>query len=119
MSIIRRKLPLVERAAAVVFFAGMALAQPGSPAPGFASRTIQAIGYPVGGGATEVDLKNTGLLPQTRGKARIQSKAGVTAVEVDIQDLRSPTLLGAEFLTYVLWAVSPEGRAINLGAVMF
>jgi outer membrane protein OmpA-like peptidoglycan-associated protein len=50
---------------------------------------------------------------------KVEAKPAVTNVEAKIQGLTSPTGLGAEFLTYVLWAVSPEGRAINLGEVLF
>jgi outer membrane protein OmpA-like peptidoglycan-associated protein len=85
---------------------------------GQTGRNIQAIGYPVGGGGTTVDLKSTGLIPQADGEARVQAKPGATNVEVKIEGLEPPTELGAEFLTYVLWAVSPEGRAINLGGIV-
>ncbi len=90
----------------------------GTPANALTGRTIQAIGYPVGGGGTTVDLNSTSLSPQAGGEARVEAKAGVTTVEVEIQGLKSPTGLGAEFLTYVLWAVSPEGRSINLGGLV-
>jgi outer membrane protein OmpA-like peptidoglycan-associated protein len=73
----------------------------------------------VGGGFTKVDLKNTGLITQVDGQAKVEAKPGITMVETKIQGLTPPTRLGAEFLTYVLWAVSPEGRAINLGEVLF
>ncbi len=56
--------------------------------------------------------------PQASGEARVEAKAGAATVEVEIQGLKYPTALGAEFLTFALWAVSPEGRAINLGALL-
>src|SRR3954447_6522206 len=92
---------------------------PPMPASGLTGRTIKAIGYPVGGGTTKVDLKSTGLISSASGQAKVEAKPGVTRVEAQIQGLTSPTQLGAEFLTYVLWAVSPEGRALNLGEVLF
>jgi outer membrane protein OmpA-like peptidoglycan-associated protein len=85
----------------------------------FTGRSIKAIGYRVGGGSTMIDLKNTGLIAGANGQAKVEAKSGVTAVELQIEDLSPPTSLGTEFLTYVLWAVSPEGRAINLGEVLF
>lgn len=91
--------------------------QPAAPTSAQTGRTINAIGYPVGGGATTVDFKETGLLSPLSGTAKVAAKPGVTNVEVNIQGLESPTELGAEFLTYVLWAVSPDGRAINLGGI--
>ncbi len=66
-----------------------------------------------------IDLKSTGLIAQVNGQGKVEAKAGVTMVEVAISGLASPASLGTEFLTYVLWAVSPEGRAINLGEVLF
>ena len=88
-----------------------------TPASELTGRSIQAIGYPVGGGATTVDFKNTGLIHGAGGKARVEAKAGVTMVAAEVDGLKPPTQLGAEFLTYVLWAVSTEGRAINLGGI--
>ena len=86
---------------------------------GFTGRSVKAIGYQVGRGSTMVDLNGTGLIGQAAGKAKVEAKPGVTTVEAEIQGLTSPSSLGTEFLTYVLWAVSQEGRAINLGEVLF
>ena len=90
-----------------------------SPDSGLTGRSIKAIGYRVGGGSTTVDLKNTGLIPDANGQAKVEAKPAVTTVEAKADGLTSPAQLGAEFLTYVLWAVTPEGRAINLGEVLF
>jgi outer membrane protein OmpA-like peptidoglycan-associated protein len=86
---------------------------------GATGRSISAVGYRVGKGSTKVDLVSTGLIGRVRGEAKIDAKPGLTMVEVNIEGLHPPLGLGAEFLTYVLWAVSPEGRAINLGEVLF
>src|SRR5215471_9635511 len=90
---------------------------PETPSSAVTGRTIRAIGY-ISGTGTTVDLKPTGLLGGTKGKANVESKPGVTKVDVEIDDLTSPTQLGSEFLTYVLWAVSNEGRAANLGELL-
>ena len=95
-----------------------AQAAPGNPPSGLMGRSITAIGYQVGGGATSVDLKSAGLIAQAIGSARVEAKPGATMVQAEVQRLSPPTKLGAEFLTYVLWAVSPEGRAINLGSIL-
>lgn len=87
-------------------------------ASGVTPRSIQAVGYQVGA-PTTVDLKSTGLLSQASGRATVEVKPGVTKVEAQFEGLSSPAQLGAEFLTYVLWAVSPEGHADNLGEVIF
>lgn len=84
-----------------------------------ATKPISAIGYQVDSGSTTVDLKNTGLMAGPQGEAKVEAKTAVTTVEAKIQGLKIPTSLGSEFLTYVLWAVSPEGTAVNLGEVLF
>jgi outer membrane protein OmpA-like peptidoglycan-associated protein len=90
---------------------------PPAPASEVTGRSIKAIGYQVGGGSTTVDLKSTGLIPAAMGEAKVEAKAAVTTVEAKVQGLSLPTPLGTEFLAYVVWAVSPEGRAINLGEI--
>jgi len=80
-------------------------------------KAFRAVGYPVGGGSTKVDLKPSGLIPEAAGQAKVEAKPGVTRVEAEVEGLKPPTHLGAEFLTYVLWAVSLEGHAVNLGGI--
>jgi len=58
------------------------------------------------------------LMPSANGVAEINSKRGSIAIEAEFGDLRKPTTFGNEYLTYVLWAISPEGRAVNLGEVL-
>ena len=82
------------------------------------SRTIDAINYQHRGGATDVDLAGTALLPSADGKAKVRSKRGTMEVEATFGNLQSPTTFGAEYLTYVLWAISPDGHAVNLGEVL-
>ena len=81
------------------------------------SKSTTAIGYEVGGGSTKVDLKGTELMPEAGGQAKIEikAKAGRTSVDAEVKDLKPPSTLGSEFLTYVLWAVTPEGRTGNMG----
>jgi outer membrane protein OmpA-like peptidoglycan-associated protein len=82
------------------------------------SRTVQAVNYQHSGGATEVNFVGTVLLPSADGKAKVRSKRGTMEVEAEFGNLQSPTTFGGEYLTYVLWAISPEGRSINLGEVL-
>ena len=82
------------------------------------SRTVQAVNYRHRSGATDVDLAGTALLPSADGKAKVRSKRGTMEVEADFGNLQNPTTFGGEYLTYVLWAISPEGRAVNLGEVL-
>jgi outer membrane protein OmpA-like peptidoglycan-associated protein len=87
-------------------------------AAGSAGKTYQAVGYQVGGGDTTVDLIGTGLISTASGEAKVQAKKGVTDIEVKAVGLSSPTKLGTEFLTYVVWAISPDGRASNIGELV-
>jgi outer membrane protein OmpA-like peptidoglycan-associated protein len=96
----------------------VAQSEPETPASTLTTKTVKAVGYQVGGGGTKVDLKSTALMPQASGEAEVEAKAGVTKIEVSIQGLAQPSTLGTEFMTYVLWAVSPEGRTINLGEIL-
>jgi len=90
---------------------------PQAPASDVTGRSIKAIGYNVGGGGTTVDLKSSGLIPAATGEAKVEAKGSVTTIEVKARGLALPTPIGTEFLSYVVWAVSPEGRAVNLGEV--
>ena len=82
------------------------------------SRTVEAVDYEHRGGASDVDLAGTALLPSADGKAKVRSKRGTMEVEAEFGNLESPTTFGAEYLTYVMWAISPDGHAVNLGEVL-
>lgn len=100
--------------------AGMTTAQSQQEAPASAliSRSVKAVGYQVGGGSTKVDLTGTDLMRQASGEAKVEAKKGVTTIEAEVKGLSQPSKLGTEFLTYVLWVVSPDGRTSNLGEVL-
>lgn len=95
-----------------------ALPQQEAPTTGVITRSIRAIGYQVGGGGTKVDLKGTELMPQANGEAKVEAKKGITNIEANIKGLAQPGKLGTEFLTYVLWVVSPDGRTSNVGEIL-
>jgi outer membrane protein OmpA-like peptidoglycan-associated protein len=82
------------------------------------ARTAKAISYQHRSGATKIDFRGTELLPGASGQAKVQSKQGRVQIEVDFDGLQPATKNGAEYLTYVLWAVTPEGRTANLGEVL-
>src|SRR5438105_11943578 len=82
------------------------------------ARTAKAINYQHRSGATKIDFKGTDLLPQARGEAKVESKQGYIEIEVEFDGLQPATKNGAEYLTYVLWAITPEGRTANLGEVL-
>jgi outer membrane protein OmpA-like peptidoglycan-associated protein len=81
-------------------------------------RTAKAINYQHRSGATKIDFRGTTLLPESRGEAKVESKQGYIEIEVEFDKLQSATRFGPEFLTYVMWAITPEGRATNLGEVI-
>jgi outer membrane protein OmpA-like peptidoglycan-associated protein len=98
--------------------ASNAQTQQETPASALTTKSIKAIGYQVGGGGTKVDLVGTSLMAGANGEAKVEAKKGLSTVEVNINGLDSPMKLGTEFLTYVLWAVSPDGRTNNLGEIL-
>ena len=90
------------------------------PASDVITKSVAAVGYLVGGGSTKVDLKGTDLMPTASGQAKVEikSKAGKTNVDAEVKALKPPSSFGSEFLTYVLWVVTPEGRTGNIGEVL-
>ena len=81
-------------------------------------RTTKAINYRHHSGSTRVDFRGTPLLPEARGEAKVESKQGYIEIDVEFDDLQGATRFGPEYLTYVMWAITPEGRATNLGEVI-
>ena len=82
------------------------------------NRSVEAVNYQHRSGASNVDFAGTTLLPSANGTAKVRSKRGTMEVEAEFGNLQSPTTFGGEYLTYVLWAISPEGRPVNLGEVL-
>ena len=80
------------------------------------SRSVPAVNY-LTNSSTGIDFKGTPLLPFAVGSARVDNKKGFVSVAADFSKMSSPGQLGPEFLTYVLWAITPEGRASNLGEI--
>jgi len=95
-------------------------AQPGSQSSPLyrvtvVERSTKAINYSHAKGSTPVDFKGTVLMPFAKGEARVEVKRGAVSVSAKFEKLLPATQYGPQFLTYVLWAVTPEGRASNLG----
>jgi outer membrane protein OmpA-like peptidoglycan-associated protein len=83
------------------------------------SRTAKAINYRHRAGATKVDFRGTAIMPSARGEAKVESKKGYIEIEVEFDDISGPaSQFGREYLTYVMWAITPEGRATNLGELI-
>jgi len=82
------------------------------------SRTVQAVNYRYRSGSSKLDFSGTDLMPSANGEAKVNSKKGSIEIEAEFGNLQTPKTFGNEYLTYVLWAISPEGRAVNLGEVI-
>jgi outer membrane protein OmpA-like peptidoglycan-associated protein len=94
----------------------------GQPMPVFrvtvVSRTIKAINYHHRTGTTQIDFRGTALMPAARGEADVQSQMGSTKIQTGLNHMTAANQFGPEYMTYVMWAVTPEGRATNLGEVV-
>src|SRR5277367_6140465 len=101
---------------------GLALGQPPDPQPIYrvtvVSRSLEAVNYEHRGGPTPIDFQGTVLLPHAKGTAIVESHRGSVAIDAKFEHMDAPTRFGREYLTYVLWAISPEGRPRNLGEIL-
>src|ERR1700676_2127959 len=87
-------------------------------APSTVSRTTKAVNYRRAGGSTKIDFQGTELMQGASGEARVDSKSNRMEIEAKFTGFENATKFGLEYLTYVLWAVSPQGRAVNLGELV-
>jgi len=92
---------------------------PNSPQPIFrievVEHTIAAVNYLHRGGSTRIDFNGTPVMAMGRGSAKVESERGVIKISADFKNMAPPSSFGPEYLTYVLWAISPDGRPVNLG----
>lgn len=79
------------------------------------SRSLDAVNYRHLGGETKLGMIGTTLMPQAKGEAKVDSRHGRVVISAKFDKLGDPSQYGPEYLTYVLWAITPEGRAQNLG----
>jgi outer membrane protein OmpA-like peptidoglycan-associated protein len=82
------------------------------------ARTTKAINYHHRSGSTRIGFRGTALMPEARGEAKVESKQGVIKIDAEMERLGPATQFGHEYLTYVMWAITPEGRATNVGEVL-
>jgi len=92
-----------------------AAATPEIQEPALVPCTIQAINYRLLTSSTRIGFQGTSLLPEAAGVAKVKTKAGVTTIKAKFEHLPAASTFGEACLTYVLWAVSPEGQTANLG----
>ena len=81
-------------------------------------RSTTAVNYRHRGGSTRLDFRGTPLLPMAHAEAEVESQKGYIEIKTEMKDMQPATRFGPEFLTYVLWAITPEGRPVNLGEVI-
>jgi outer membrane protein OmpA-like peptidoglycan-associated protein len=97
-------------------------AETGQPAPIFrvtvVSRSTKAVNYHHRTGSTTIDFRGTELMPPAKGEARVNSQMGSTKIETTLEHMTPAAQFGPEYMTYVLWGITPEGRATNLGEVV-
>ncbi len=82
------------------------------------SRSVAAISYRNRSGWTKVDFQGTALAPAAKGNADVNSRKGYIQIKADVKGLSAPVSYGAEYLTYVLWAITPDGHSANLGELL-
>ena len=109
----------VGLAVSTLSFASIITAQgkPQVPESDVVRKSIKAVGYEVGGGSTKMIFVGTPTAPNANGEAKVEAKKGATAIEVKVKGMPQPTTLGSEFLTYVLWIVTPDGATTNVGEI--
>lgn len=80
--------------------------------------TITAINYQYRQGPTQIDFRGTVLMPQAKGEATVDSKRGRTEIDANFEHMLPTQRFGREYLTYTLWAVTPEGGVRNLAEIV-
>jgi len=97
-------------------------AETGQPMPIFrvtvVSRTTKAVNYHHRTGSTHIDFRGTELMPTARGEAKVASQMGSTKIETTLDHMTPASQYGPEYMTFVMWGITPEGRAVNLGEVV-
>jgi len=106
----------------VPLLAGQTQDQEQPPSPVFkvnvVSKSTKAINYRHRSGSTTINFVGTAVMPKAQGQAKVDSRPGAINIEATFKEIGAPGQFGAEYLTYVLWAISPEGRPKNLGEIL-
>jgi outer membrane protein OmpA-like peptidoglycan-associated protein len=89
-----------------------------SPQSAPVHRTAKAVNYRLRGNAVKVDFHGTELMQNAFGEAKVTGKNSSVEIDAKFEGLDDPTKFGLEYLSLVLWAISPEGRAVNLGELV-
>jgi outer membrane protein OmpA-like peptidoglycan-associated protein len=81
-------------------------------------RDLDAVNYLHRSGSTKIGFRGTSLLPNAKGEAKVQSERGHITIDASFRGLTPANGFGPGYLTYVLWAITPDGRATNLGEIL-
>ncbi|HEV2418698.1 MAG TPA: OmpA family protein [Terriglobia bacterium] len=81
-------------------------------------RTVPAINYRSLSGSTQIDFRGTSLMPKASGKAEVTSKQSATRIQAEFKNMEPATTFGPEYLTYILWAITPDGRPANVAEII-
>ena len=102
--------------------AGAPKSSSGQPVPIYRVTVVEhgvdAVNYQYRAAPTKVDFRGTVLLPDSKGEATVQARPGRTEIDAKFEKLPAPSRFGREYLTYVLWAVSPDGGSYNIGEII-
>lgn len=116
----RLSLGLISVGLAAAFAAPLPQNEPVSPVfkVNVVAKSTKAINYRHRSGSTEINFIGTAIMPKARGTAKVDSRQGAISIDANFRDIGSPGQFGAEYLTYVLWAISPDGLPKNLGEIL-
>lgn len=81
------------------------------------THSTKAIDYRQGS-KSQIDFKGTSLMPEASGRAEVAAKTGTAHISVKLEHLTPANSFGLQYLTYVLWAISPEGMPSNIGELI-
>ena len=118
LSVFTLILAITAAPAAVPLAAGQAPQTPQGTNSSTVARTIKAVNYRRANGASKASFQGTELMQGATGEAKIESKNNRMEIESKFTGLEDASKFGLEYLTFVFWAVSPQGRAENLGEVV-
>jgi len=81
-----------------------------------ASIRVPLVNYHALGGAAKTEFEPTALMLNTKGLAQVAiTKEGSVSVKAQFNGLTGPTKFGNEYLTYILWGITPKGQPLKIG----
>jgi outer membrane protein OmpA-like peptidoglycan-associated protein len=111
----------VKKCSVLFLFVAVSVVMAQSQAPSTQAdavfRTTKALHYRPGT-TSRIEFQPTELMAGATGEARVEGKKTNIAIDARFEGMQEATKFGLEYLTYVAWAISPQGRAINLGEVV-